>query len=39
MWFEDSRPYAWKRLAKTRPEVRKGSSNKYQAWERPDPAV
>jgi uncharacterized protein len=37
MSFQDSRPYAWKRLAETRPEVLKGSSNKYQAWEVPDP--
>jgi predicted acyl esterase len=37
MAFEDSRPYAWKRLIEQHPEILEGSSNKYQAWELPDP--
>jgi predicted acyl esterase len=37
MAFEDSRPYAWKRLIEQCPEILQGSSNKYQAWELPDP--
>ena len=37
MAFEDSRPYAWKRLVEQHPEILEGSSNRYQAWELADP--
>jgi predicted acyl esterase len=37
MAFEDSRPYAWRRMVEQHPEILEGSTNKYQAWELPDP--
>ncbi len=37
MSFEESRPYAWKRQVEMHPEILDGSSNRYQAWEVPDP--
>jgi predicted acyl esterase len=37
MAFEDSRPYAWKRLVEQHPKILEGSSNTYQAWELADP--
>jgi predicted acyl esterase len=37
MAFEDSRPYAWKRLVEQNPKILEGSSNRYQAWELADP--
>jgi uncharacterized protein len=35
--FRDSRPYAWDALVTKHPEAGTRSSNKYQAWEVPDP--
>ncbi len=37
MSFPDSRPYAWKHLVESYPEVTQGSSSRYQAWEVVDP--
>jgi uncharacterized protein len=37
MSFPDSRPYAWKHLVESYPEVTQGSSSRYQAWEVADP--
>ncbi len=37
MSFPDSRPYAWKHLVESYPEVTRGSSSRYQAWEVVDP--
>ena len=39
MSFAASRPYAWKRLLDQHPEALARSSNKYQAWELPDPEI
>lgn len=35
--FRESRPYAWKALIDAHPEAGRRTSNKYQAWEVPDP--
>src|ERR1035437_8026984 len=35
--FQDGSKSAWERMVKAFPEVEKGSSNKYQVWELPDP--
>jgi uncharacterized protein len=37
MSFAESRPFAWQRLIKTHPVAMAATSNKYQAWELPDP--
>jgi uncharacterized protein len=37
MRFPEHHPEQWERLVDKRPEVLIGSSNKYQAWETPDP--
>ena len=37
MSFAESRPFAWQRLIKTHPVAMATTSNKYQAWELPDP--
>ena len=35
--FQESRPFAWRRLVEEHPEVMVGSSGKYQTWEVVDP--
>ena len=35
--FSDHHPMQWERLITAHPEVLRGSSGKYQAWETPDP--
>jgi len=37
MSFAESRPFAWQRLIKSHPVAMAATSNKYQAWELPDP--
>ncbi|WP_234707770.1 CocE/NonD family hydrolase [Mycolicibacterium elephantis] len=37
MRFSDHHPEQWQQLIEKRPEVLSGSTNKYQAWETPDP--
>lgn len=37
MRFSEHHPEQWERLVDKRPEVLVGSTNKYQAWETPDP--
>jgi uncharacterized protein len=35
--FQDGYPDAWRAMVEARPEVAEGSSNRFQAWEVPDP--
>ena len=35
--FQEGYPSAWNRMVEQHPDVTAGSSNKYQAWELPDP--
>lgn len=35
--FQEGYPMAWDRMAEQHPDVTAGSTNKYQAWELPDP--
>ena len=37
MSFAESRPFAWQRLVDAHPAAMAATSNKYQAWELPDP--
>ncbi len=37
MSFAESRPFAWQRLVEAHPAAMAATSNKYQAWELPDP--
>lgn len=37
--FQEGYAFAWNQLARERPDALEGSSNKYQAWEAPDPEI
>lgn len=37
--FQEGFAFAWMQLARDHPEALEGSSNKYQAWETPDPEI
>ena len=37
MSFAESRPFAWQRLVEAHPDAMAATSNRYQAWELPDP--
>lgn len=37
--FQEGYAFAWDQLARERPDALEGSSNRYQAWEAPDPEI